>query len=70
MNHDSFRSGNFDTHFVKHHFKPEYLNRPLDLEEEKAAVLLASALKDAGQNLQDIKTDAPDLPSLWKINRR
>lgn len=25
LDHEAFRSGNFDTNFVKHHFKPEYL---------------------------------------------
>lgn len=70
MNHESFRSGDFDTHFVKHHFKPEFLIRPLDQAEEKAAVLLSSALQESTKGTEDFKADNPELPSLWKINRR
>ena len=38
MNHQAFRSGNFDTHFVKQYFTPEALKNE---EEEDAAALIA-----------------------------
>ncbi len=39
INHDSFRSGNFDTNFVDLHFKPEMLNDITEDEELIAALV-------------------------------
>lgn len=69
INHDAFVSGNFDTHFVEQHFKPEYLDVPeLDNEEALAAFIGSVALTEAGsvpsQGIQQ------PLTSKWKINRR
>jgi acetyl-CoA carboxylase biotin carboxylase subunit len=69
INHDAFVSGNFDTHFVEQHFKPEYLDVPeLDNEEALAAFIGSMALTEAGsvpsQGIQQ------PLTSKWKINRR
>ena len=36
MGHKTFRSGKYDTHFVRDHFKPEYLDGH-DAEEQAAA---------------------------------
>jgi acetyl/propionyl-CoA carboxylase alpha subunit len=38
--HDAFRSGNFDTHFVKKYYSPESLKSKQD-EEAKIAALIA-----------------------------
>ena len=35
--HEAFRSGNFDTHFVKQHYAPEQL-----MEEQKAEARIAA----------------------------
>ncbi|MEP0132134.1 MAG: acetyl-CoA carboxylase biotin carboxylase subunit [Eudoraea sp.] len=37
--HEAFRSGNFDTHFVKNYYSPEVLNKKADEEARIAAVL-------------------------------
>ena len=37
--HDAFRSGNFDTHFVKNYYAPEMLEKASDVEAEIAAKL-------------------------------
>jgi propionyl-CoA carboxylase alpha chain len=37
--HEAFRSGNFDTHFVKNYYSPEVLNKKA-LEEAKIAAVL------------------------------
>ncbi len=69
INHEAFVSGNFDTHFVEDHFKPEYLDVP-QIENEQAlaafigSVLLSDATAAASQNLQK------PITSQWKINRR
>ena len=38
-NHEAFRSGNFDTHFVKNYYSPEMLEEASKLEAEIAAKL-------------------------------
>ncbi len=49
MNHPAFRSGNFDTGFVKDHFTPEMLSPELtDAETDLAAVLAGYLLNGAG----------------------
>jgi len=37
--HEAFRSGNFDTHFVKNYYSPEVLNKKAEEEARIAAVL-------------------------------
>jgi acetyl-CoA carboxylase biotin carboxylase subunit len=44
MKHQAFINGSFDTHFVKDHFKPEYLNEKLTEEEELLAAVLAEKI--------------------------
>jgi propionyl-CoA carboxylase alpha chain len=44
LNHEAFRSGNFDTNFVKHHFKPEFLLQETDQEENEVAALFAAMM--------------------------
>jgi pyruvate carboxylase subunit A len=48
--HDAFRSGNFDTHFVKKYYSPEALKNKQE-EEAKIAALIA-----VKQYLEDLKT--------------
>ena len=48
--HEAFRSGNFDTHFVEHHFKPEIIRTKLKTEAKLAALI---AVK---QYTEDLKT--------------
>ena len=50
LSHEAFRSGNFDTNFVKHHFKPEYLFEELSDDEMEVAALFAS--KISSKNVQ------------------
>lgn len=39
-NHEAFRSGNFDTHFIKNYYTPEKLHKELE-EEARLAALIA-----------------------------
>ena len=48
--HDAFRSGNFDTHFVKKYYSPESLKNK---QEEEAKIAAIIAVK---QYLEDLKT--------------
>jgi propionyl-CoA carboxylase alpha chain len=49
FNHETFRSGNFDTNFVKHHYSEEKIQANNE-EEAKIAALIAlnHYLKDSG----------------------
>ncbi len=53
LNHQAFRSGNFDTNFVKHHFKPDFLFEELSPAEIEVAALFAS--KISGNKVQEPK---------------
>jgi propionyl-CoA carboxylase alpha chain len=44
MNHEAFRSGNFDTRFVEKYFKPEVLSTSQNVDEEKLAAVLSNYL--------------------------
>lgn len=68
MGHDAFRSGNFDTHFVKQYFTPDVLDNGTDKESKVAAIFAASLVGEMksngnGQGQQKVKA------SNWKVNR-
>jgi acetyl-CoA carboxylase, biotin carboxylase subunit len=70
MGHEAFRSGKFDTHFVKQHFSPELLMRTNDDEAEMAAIvatLLAPKVSVGTHNGQQAMTT--NGVSAWKLNR-
>lgn len=67
MGHPSFRSGTYDTHFVRDHFKPEVLDGQ-DPEEMAAAALVAADLGN-GEARSTTVRPAPAL-SPWKLKRR
>ena len=67
INHEAFVSGNFDTHFVKDHFKPEYLDTDSKDEEEIAAILAAMLVRES--KLAPVEMGANKWVSHWKKNR-
>jgi acetyl-CoA carboxylase, biotin carboxylase subunit len=68
LKHPAFVSGDFDTHFVKHHFKPEYLISEQPDEAEIAAIVAAIELNSKNSNIQ-ISNQKETGKSKWKINR-
>lgn len=68
INHEAFRSGNFDTHFVKNFFKPEVLNRSTK-EEEEIAALVVNDLLNRVNHSNDAKSSELTSRSNWKTNR-
>jgi propionyl-CoA carboxylase alpha chain len=47
FNHEAFRSGNFDTHFVKNYYAPEMLKEATEKEAKIAALIaLKQYIKD------------------------
>ncbi|MFT4754142.1 MAG: acetyl-CoA carboxylase biotin carboxylase subunit [Salibacteraceae bacterium] len=68
INHDAFRSGNFDTHFVNKHFDPKNFRYVKPEEEELAALIGAHLTATAkGRLLVGAKEDQP---TAWKLNRQ
>ncbi len=68
MNHPAFRSGQFDTHFIKHHYRPEDV-LPKGNDQELAAILSAKEL-EKNQSSASIKSSTQSNGiSAWKINR-
>jgi acetyl/propionyl-CoA carboxylase alpha subunit len=67
LKHEAFTSGNFDTHFIKHYFKPEMLAKSDDAEAEIAALFVAklmNAKKPVGkEQVAEVSV------SKWKKNR-
>lgn len=68
MNHEAFRSGNFDTNFVSQYYKPEMLNVSTDGEEATVAGLIA--FKKHSEHVQPVSTPGVNGKlSQWKANR-
>jgi propionyl-CoA carboxylase alpha chain len=69
MNHQAFRSGNFDTRFVEKYFKPEVLAPPHNADEEKlVAVLSTYLLQENAITTVSVET-VHSSTSKWKKNR-
>ncbi|MEO0728300.1 MAG: acetyl-CoA carboxylase biotin carboxylase subunit [Bacteroidota bacterium] len=64
--HEAFRSGNFDTHFVKQYYQPEMLEEAMQ-EEARVAAALAKQLWTK-QN-QQLDTPAPAQADWWEQRR-
>ena len=68
MQHEAFRSGNFDTKFVENYFRPEVLNPPLDDREELLAALLATIVFSPAKK-QEVMSVENQTESKWRKNR-
>ena len=69
MQHQAFRSGNFDTHFVKKHFTPENLSNFKPDEEMISAILSAMAFEKKQVNTAGQEKQETPQVSNWKRNR-
>lgn len=68
MQHEAFRSGNFDTKFVENYFKPEVLNPQPDDQEELLAALLATIVFSSSKK-QEVMSVENQTESKWRKNR-
>ncbi|HRH65772.1 MAG TPA: acetyl-CoA carboxylase biotin carboxylase subunit [Bacteroidia bacterium] len=68
MEHDAFVSGEFDTHFVKNHFKTEFLQTNNTDEIELAAMLAVKILRQHSVPVKNLLSVASG--SKWKSNRQ
>jgi len=68
LKHEAFTSGNFDTHFIKHYFKPEMLVQENEDEAEIAA-LFGAKLMGAKKAASAQTAENTENVSKWKMNR-
>ena len=69
MQHEAFKSGNFDTNFIKKYFKPEMLNTNVENEMEIAGMLAISLLRKSKAMKIGNSTQGKNEASAWKRNR-
>ena len=67
MQHEAFRSGNFDTHFVGKYFSPDKLQDIDENEAKAAAYLMARIMEEAKTKARSPVTE--NTTSNWKKNR-
>ncbi|GAB3178865.1 acetyl-CoA carboxylase biotin carboxylase subunit [Telluribacter humicola] len=73
LNHEAFRSGEFDTHFVNKYFTPEVLQPTSDPSAAELAALLTAHLLSNSNGTSSAtaeSTTAPISKSNWKVNRQ
>lgn len=68
MQHEAFRSGNFDTHFVKNYFNADSLKDHNNDEAEVAALTIAHLWKNSSKKKQESTEN--NVSSAWLNNRR
>lgn len=69
MGHPAFRTGKYDTHFVRDHFKPVLLEAA-DEEQRKAAALVAAHLMQERVSPRPASHASVGGASAWKLKRR
>lgn len=73
LNHEEFRKGTFNTHFVNTHFKPEYLKPNFTDEELEIAALVSAELFSSSANkpspVKMSHAGVLQTGSAWRMNR-
>ena len=69
LQHEAFVTGDFDTNFVKHFFKPEYLERLASEEELEVAAIFAAWDRENSQQAPAQTTSQVQTKSAWKERR-
>lgn len=69
VQHEAFRSGDFDTKFIDKYFKPEYLFPAGDGEEEAVAALLGAVVWEKHRKPQQAMANG-SASANWKLRRR
>jgi acetyl-CoA carboxylase, biotin carboxylase subunit len=68
LKHNAFTSGNFDTHFIKHHFSPEMLSEEKE-DEAIIAALFGAKLLSSSKAVKQTTSNEGASVSKWKANR-
>jgi acetyl-CoA carboxylase biotin carboxylase subunit len=69
LQHEAFVSGDFDTHFVKHHFQPEFLDQN-DEDLAQVAAIMAGKIMLEHNKIQNLDNGQPvNKVSNWRSRR-
>ncbi len=68
MGHEAFRSGKYDTHFVRDHFKTDDLEGN-DPDGRQVAALVAALLSDSDRTGPEPRSRDRPIMSTWKLKR-
>ncbi|MFN4123525.1 MAG: acetyl-CoA carboxylase biotin carboxylase subunit [Flavobacteriales bacterium] len=69
LEHEAFRSGKFDTHFVKNHFDIAQLEPKLNEKESEAAAIFMQWLKNNYKTAGSTTPNEEYISSTWQKNR-
>ena len=73
MQHEAFRIGDFDTHFVPKYFTPDRLERELDEDQQRAGAAIAALVQQGGKGTAapsgESTVSGSKSPSTWRIRR-
>ena len=69
MEHDAFRSGNFDTRFVENHFRPELLASADENGEWISAAIATTLMNGNGSQVKEPVQQTQTVPGKWKLRR-
>jgi acetyl/propionyl-CoA carboxylase alpha subunit len=70
MEHPAFISGNFDTNFIRDHYKPEMLQPDFSEDEREVAGLFAAFIRESSAKNLIPLTEIASGPSAWKLARK
>ncbi|MBD98840.1 MAG: biotin carboxylase [Verrucomicrobia bacterium] len=70
LQHPKFIEGDFDTNFVKDHFKPEFLHTFMDDEAQLAAILATMVFEEKKHVVNSNEKSALGTTSKWKARKR
>ena len=69
MKHESFTSGNFDTHFVKNYFTPEKLETSLPEDVLEIGAIMSAIFVDAKKKENRQSSTSINKHNNWRVNR-
>lgn len=69
IQHEAFRSGHFDTHFVQNYFKPECLDNQDENAEEIGAIIATSLFDKGNSGNASAAIKTTEQKSSWKLRR-
>ena len=69
MKHESFTSGNFDTHFVKDYFTPDKLETDLPDETKELAAIMSGFFTEENKNENNLPVSEINKHNNWRVNR-
>jgi len=69
MKHESFTSGNFDTHFVKDYFSPEKLETDLPDETKELAAIMSGFFTEENKKENNLPILETNTHNNWRVNR-